>query len=98
MERAAHYTKAERWEHAAESHRYAARAYDQAGERQKGETEYLAAADLLYRRARSAYERHAYEDAEALCRQAVDLASGSSRWRLADEVRHLLHAVQKAWS
>ncbi len=98
MDRATHYAKTEHWEHAAESHRYAARAYDQAGKKVEAENEYLAAADLLYRRARNAYERHAYEDAESLCRQAVDLASGSARWRLADEVRHLLHAVQKAWS
>lgn len=92
------FRESEKWEHAAEAHRFAARAYDQAGRKEEAETEYLAAAGLLYKRARNAYERHAYADAELLCRQAVELAAGSTRWRLADEVRRLLHAVREAWS
>ena len=98
IDRAGQYRDAEKWEHAAEAHRFAARAYDQAERKEEAETEYLAAADLLYRRARNAYERHAYEDAAELCQRAVRLASGSSRWRMAEEVRHLLHAARNAWS
>ncbi|MAF12643.1 hypothetical protein CMK11_19515, partial [Candidatus Poribacteria bacterium] len=98
MDRAEHYRETEKWEHAAESHRFAARAYDQAERKGEAEREYLAAADLLYKRARNAYERHAYEDAAELCQRAARLASGSSKWRLAEEVRHLLHAARNAWS
>jgi tetratricopeptide (TPR) repeat protein len=98
MHRAEHYHETEKWEHAAESHRFAARAYDQAERKGDAEEEYLAAADLLYKRARSAYERHAYEDAAELCQRAVRLASGSSKWRMAEEARHLLHAARNAWS
>lgn len=98
LERVAIFREAEKWEDAAEAHRFAARAYDQAAMKKQAETEYIAAADLLYTCAQSAFERHAYADAESLCKKAVELAAGSSRWRLADDVRRLLHAIREAWS